>query len=115
MAIGRMYGRGRLCHGLHDLLWAVVTRRLFHLILVLSPDLDYIMGQYFKVVDFDLLQGLYSMGKLGENVTNPFETVVRMICEVDIPPSPVAAVKAPRRLTSGSHDPLTYALDSVLL
>lgn len=55
------------------------------------------------------------MGKLRENVTNPFEPLVRMICEADIPPSPVAAVKAPRRTASGSQDTIAYALASVVL
>lgn len=49
-----------VCHGL---LWLVAY---FSLPLLPSPHLNHVMGQYFRVVDFDLLEGLYGMGKLGD-------------------------------------------------
>lgn len=94
------------------LLWLGV----FCMLLVLSyPDFHRVMGQDFKVVDLDLMEGLYHMGKLGENVENPFEDLIRMICEVDIPPSPVAAVKTPRRASGVPQEIATYVPASVVL
>lgn len=68
------------------------------------------MGQYFKIVDFDLMQSLYGMGKLGENVTNDFEELIRMICEVEMPPSLVAVPKAPLRAVASPRGTTSYVV-----
>lgn len=65
------------------------------------------MGQYFRLIDLDLMVSLDDMGKLGENVQESFDKVIEAICEVDTPRGLVAAVKEPEtvRIDRQEADP----------
>lgn len=60
------------------------------------------------------MKSLYGMEKLGENVTNPFETLIRMICEVDMPPSLVQLSRIPVEFAA-VHKKIQHMLHSVLV